>query len=221
MAGTLSFTSAGTYSVTATASDGSLSNSQTFTWTVTNVNRAPTLTAPANQTSAENATVSLQLVASDPDGGALTYSATGLPPSLTVNAATGLITGTLSFTSAGTYSVTATASDGSLSNSQTFTWTVTNVNRAPTLTAPANQTSAENATVSLPLVASDPRRRRVDVQRHGAAASADRQRGDRAIAGTSSRARAPSVTATASDGSPPRTARPSPGPSPTSIGRRR
>src|SRR5207247_372422 len=53
-----------------------------------------------------------------------TYSATGLPPSLTVNAATGLISGTISLTSAGTYSVTATASDGSLSNSKTFTWTV-------------------------------------------------------------------------------------------------
>src|SRR5207253_686214 len=100
-------------------------------------NRAPTLTAPANQTSAENATVSLQLVATDPDGNVLTYSATGLPPALTVNATTGLISGTLSLTSAGTYTVTATASDGSLSNSKTFTWTVTNVNQAPTLTAPA------------------------------------------------------------------------------------
>src|SRR5439155_2790583 len=124
ISGTLTFTSAGTYSVTATVSDGTLTASQTFTWTVTNVNRAPTLTAPANQTSAETATVSLQLVASDPDGTALTYSATGLPPALTISAATGLISGTLPAASAGTYSVTATVSDGLLSNSKTFTWTV-------------------------------------------------------------------------------------------------
>ena len=154
--GTLTFTSAGTYSVTATVSDGTLTNSKTFTWTVTNVNRAPVLTQPATQTSAENATISLPLVASDPDGNPLTYSATGLPASLSVNGATGAISGTLTFTSAGTYTVTATASDGTLSNSKTFTWTVTNTNQAPTLTQPANQTSAENATISLALVASDP-----------------------------------------------------------------
>ena len=64
----------------------------------------PTLTQPPNQTSAENAAVSLQLAGSDPDGDTLTYSATGLPPALSVNAATGLISGTLTATSAGTYS---------------------------------------------------------------------------------------------------------------------
>ena len=89
------------------------------------INQAPILTAPANQNHAENSSVSLQLAASDPDGQALTYSATGLPAALTVNAS-GLIGGTLSYTSAGTYSVTATASDGSLSASQTFQWTVAN-----------------------------------------------------------------------------------------------
>ena len=119
-------------------------------------NRAPALTNPGNQTSAENTAVSLQLVASDPDGDAVTYSATGLPPALTVDATTGLIAGTLSYTSAGTYGVTAIASDGNLASSQAFTWTVTNVNRAPTLTAPPDQTSAGNTTVSLQLVASDP-----------------------------------------------------------------
>ncbi len=109
IAGTLTFASAGSYTVTATVSDGALTNSKTFPWTVSNVNRAPTLTQPANQTSAENAILSLPLVASDPDGTALTYSATGLPASLSVNATTGVIAGTLTSTSAGTYTVTATA----------------------------------------------------------------------------------------------------------------
>src|SRR5207244_13415554 len=105
--------------------------------TVTNApapNRPPTLTQPANQTSAENATVSLQLTASDPDGDALAYSATGLPPSLSINPTTGLISGALSSTSAGTYTVTATASDSSLSNSKTFTWTVNHVTLGPSIT---------------------------------------------------------------------------------------
>ena len=165
--------------MTATASDGALSDSKTFTWTVTNVNRPPTLTQPANQTSAENASVSLQLVASDPDGTALTYSATGLPATLAVNATTGLISGTLASASAGSYAVTATASDGALSNSKTFTWTVTNVNRPPTLTQPTSQTSAEGASVSLQLVGERPRWHRPDVQRDRIARHARGERHDR------------------------------------------
>ena len=88
-------------------------------------NRPPTLVRPANQTSVEKASVSLQVVGSDPEGSTLTYSATGLPPALTVNPATGLISGTLAAGSAGTYSVTASVSDGALTDSKTFTWTVT------------------------------------------------------------------------------------------------
>src|SRR5207247_6540543 len=112
------------HTMTPPASDAPLSSTKALTRPVTNINGAPTLTAPVNQTSDENWTVSLQLVASDPDSDALTYSATGLPPALTVNATTGLISGTLATPSAGTYTVTASASDGALSDSKTFTWTV-------------------------------------------------------------------------------------------------
>ena len=81
ISGTLSYTSAGTHPVTVTASGRDASTgSTTFTWTVTDVNRAPVLTAVADQTSAENAAITLAVVASDPDGNPLTYSATGLPP---------------------------------------------------------------------------------------------------------------------------------------------
>ena len=158
ISGTLSYASAGTHPVTVTATDTALATgSTTFTWTVTDVNRAPVLTAVADQTSAEHATITLPLVASDPDGTALTYSATGLPPALTINAATGVISGTLSFTSAGAHTVTVTATDlAGATGSTNFTWTVTNVNRPPVLTAVADQTSAENAAITLALVASDP-----------------------------------------------------------------
>ncbi len=156
IAGHLTFASAGVRTVTATVSDGEVTTSRTFTWTVANVNRAPALTAVADQTSVENATIALPLAASDPDGTPLSYSATGLPASLSVDPATGFITGTLTYTSAGTYAVTAAVSDGSASSSRTFTWTVTNVNRVPVVTAIGDQTHAEDATVTLATGASDP-----------------------------------------------------------------
>jgi hypothetical protein len=132
-------TTAGTYNVTATVSDGVLAASQSFAWTVqASANVAPTLAAPGNQTGQTGVTTSLQLVGSDANGDTLTYGASGLPPGLAMTAGTGRIAGTP--TTTGSYTVTATVSDGSLSASRTFTWTIQSVNVAPTLTNPLGQT---------------------------------------------------------------------------------
>ena len=198
-------TTTGAVSATATLSASDLwgAGLAAFKKATTGTNLAPILTQPANQTSAENATISLPLVASDPESAPLTYSATGLPPVLGLNTATGVIAGTLTFASAGTYTVTATVSDGSLTNSKTFTWTVSNVNRAPTLTQPANQTSAENAAISLPLVASDPDGTALTYSATGLPAALSVNPTTGVIAGTltSTSAGPYTVTATASDGS--------------------
>ena len=83
----------------------------------------PTLDEPGNPFSTVNQPTSLQLAGLDPDGRPLTYGATGLPPGLSVMASTGLISGMV--TDLGTYTVTAWASDGVLSASQVFSWTIT------------------------------------------------------------------------------------------------
>ena len=103
-------------------------------------NRAPVLTNPGNQNHAVGAAVSLALTASDPDGNALTLTATGLPTGLTINSGPRTITG--SPTTLGTYNATVTASDGALSASQSFTWTIvaagdTTPPSSPALTAAA------------------------------------------------------------------------------------
>ena len=108
--------------MTATVLDGSQTSSRTFTWTVVSVNVAPTLAYVANKTSRIGQFDTLQLVGSDVNGGTLNYSATGLPPGLSINTATGLISGTPS--ARGTYTVTVAVSDGLLSTSRTFTWLV-------------------------------------------------------------------------------------------------
>ena len=85
-------------------------------------NAAPALTNPGSQTSTVGQPVSLQLVGSDPLGQAVSYGTTLLPPGLSLSASTGVISGTPS--AAGAYTVTATVTDGSLSDAETFNWSV-------------------------------------------------------------------------------------------------
>jgi hypothetical protein len=199
ISGTLSSASAGPHPVTATVFDGTLTTSRTFAWTVTNADRPPVLTAVADRADSVNATVSLALVATDPDGDALTYSVTGLPGGLSVNPSTGLISGTLSSASAGPHAVTATVSDGTLTSRQTFAWTVTNT--APVLTAVGNLSTTTGAAVSMRLAANDPDG---DVVTYGVTGplppglSVDPTTG--VISGTPSTAGVYSVTVTALDG---------------------
>jgi hypothetical protein len=117
-------TTVGTYAVTAIVLDGTQSASQTFTWTIAAaaVNRAPALASVSNKTTRVGQTTTLQLVGSDADGDTLTYTASGLPAGLTINAATGLISG--SPTTPGIYRVTVTVSDGRVSATRSFTWTI-------------------------------------------------------------------------------------------------
>ncbi|MEM7331842.1 MAG: putative Ig domain-containing protein [Chloroflexota bacterium] len=154
IAGTLGFFSEGSYTVNVTVTDGTITDSDSFTWTISGSNQAPTVANPGDQTSSEGDAVSLQISGSDPDGDGLTYSATGLPTDLSIDSA-GLIAGTLGYESAGSYSVTVTVSDGVLTDSETFNWTINNTNRAPSLINPGAQANDEDDTVSLNITASD------------------------------------------------------------------
>jgi hypothetical protein len=122
--GVISGTISGSSSlVTVTASDGTYSSSQKFQWNVASINCA----AVVDQSNFDSDTVSLSLAATYHGGGSVTYSASGLPAGLSINASTGLVTGTLSSTgdASSPYTVTETATDGTATTPMTFNWAVT------------------------------------------------------------------------------------------------
>ena len=145
----LNFEGTATWSLTATASDGSLSGTAPVTINLTNVNEAPVFN-PASYTfslseSATSGTAVGTTSATDVDAGTtLTYSLSGTGAgNFVINPSTGAITvaagAVLNFEGTATWSLTATASDGSLSSTAPVTINLTNVNEAPVFN-PANYT---------------------------------------------------------------------------------
>ncbi|MGW1088135.1 M4 family metallopeptidase [Streptomyces sp. NPDC002596] len=105
-------------------------NNTANAWAAINVGsrivQGVTVTDPGLQTTLVNKSASLQIQATSTNPGALTYTATGLPAGLSLNAATGLISGTP--TKLGTSTVTVTVTDSTnASSTATFTWNVVSV----------------------------------------------------------------------------------------------
>ncbi len=96
-----------------------------FMNTAAPANQAPLVNNPGTQNHQEGDTVSLAISASDPDGDTLSFSASGLPGNLGIDANSGLISGPLANGSAGNYQTTVTVSDGALTDSTSFEWYIT------------------------------------------------------------------------------------------------
>ena len=105
----------------------------------------PVLVQPANQTwTAGVAVAPLVLTASDPGGGQLQFTATGLPVGLVINGATGVISGTP--TTAGTGTATVTVNNGVVSTVQSFTWTIAAAPVVATVSLSITPSSGSGAT---------------------------------------------------------------------------
>lgn len=130
ISGALDLGSSGIYLVTVTVLDGNRGIANTsFQWSIASVdvNTPPVVELIPDQNSLEGQAVTLQVAASDADNDILTYTAQGLPPGLSIDSQTGLISGTLNIGFSGIYSVTVSVSDSNGgAASEVFQWNITN-----------------------------------------------------------------------------------------------
>ena len=115
---------AGTFTgVRFTVSDGSLSDYEDITITISSTNQAPMLTPIGNKSGTAGQLLTFTISATDPNSDPLTFSASNLPAGANFNPATRTFTWTPS--TAGTFTgVRFTVSDGSLSDYEDITITV-------------------------------------------------------------------------------------------------
>ena len=139
---------AGNYNVTFVASDGRVQDSETITISVANVNRAPALAGIGNRSVDEEETLSFTLSATDPDGTALTYSATGLPSGANLSGPS--FTWTPTDDQIGSHEITFVVSDGMSTDSETITVAVVSTVTDQTAPVVARQSPAPGA-IQVPL----------------------------------------------------------------------
>ncbi len=155
---------AGTYTIEIIAIDPSGETASTqFPITVSNLNDPPTLTSEIpDQTVAEDQTFSLNLndYFSDEDpGDTLTFSVDPLPSWMSINSATGILSGTPADADVGTQELTITATDSFNATASTSVgFTVTNVNDVPVVEDQSFivDPSASNGDVVGTIVVDDP-----------------------------------------------------------------
>jgi YVTN family beta-propeller protein len=106
----------------------------------------PVISNPGAQTTTLGSVVNLALSAADPNADVLSYGASGLPPGLTLDTASGRISGTA--TTVGSYNVVVSATDGVNTASASFVWTVQAASPLTLATPPAPAFIAANGTAS-------------------------------------------------------------------------
>ncbi|MCB0872454.1 MAG: putative Ig domain-containing protein, partial [Thermoleophilia bacterium] len=153
-----------TYAIIVVVTDSDappLSATRVVDVTVDEVNQAPVIDPIADRSSGEGDVVVVTLTAVDPDlpAGALTWSATGLPPGLGMDATTGTISGTVDLGAADgspyTVTVAVTDPDGAR-HERTFQWTVIISNSAPVIAPVAAQRVDEQTLLRFTVKATDP-----------------------------------------------------------------
>ncbi|SHG54434.1 Putative Ig domain-containing protein [Fodinibius roseus] len=156
LTGTPSYNQSGSYNIELQVSDGNGggTNTQSYTLEVNNNNRSPSIDSSPPTSATEGNSYSYSIEASDPDGQNLTYSMDTGPGWLSLSGST--LSGNPGYNATGSYDVTISVSDGNDSDSQSFTITVDNSNRPPSIDSKAPTSVNEGDNYSYEISASDP-----------------------------------------------------------------
>ncbi|MEL6822468.1 MAG: Ig-like domain-containing protein, partial [Calditrichota bacterium] len=137
-----------------------LSDSTAFSVAVSNVNRQPIIDVIDDRVMLENDTLEFAISAFDPDGDALTLTAINLPlfaQFIDNGGGSGTFIARPGFADAGFYdNITIIATEASGSINETFSLSVNNLNRAPSIVPIANQNIDEGTRRVVEVIASDP-----------------------------------------------------------------
>ncbi len=147
----------GDYTFDVVVSDGSLTDSETITVSVSEVNVAPVLAAIGGKTVNEGSLLTFTATATDADIPAqtLAFSLVGAPAGASMTAG-GVFTWTPSEAQGpGDYTFDVVVSDGALTDSETITVSVSEVNVAPVLGLIGNKNVAEGSLLTFTATATD------------------------------------------------------------------
>ncbi|ARN73537.1 putative Ig domain-containing protein [Oceanicoccus sagamiensis] len=129
---------------------------QSYTLTILpKPNTAPSISSTPVLDATENSLYQYSLIATDPDGDALSYTLLTAPASMVINM--GVVAWTPDYSSAGEHTVTIEVSDGQGGTaSQSYTLTVADTNRAPEINSTPLLESAEGQLYEYTIIATDP-----------------------------------------------------------------
>ncbi len=142
-----------------TVNDGTLdSATAVISIAVTAQNDAPQFNSTPITSAAENTAYSYQASATDADGDSLTYSLTSSPAAqgMVIDANSGLVTWTPSYTQAGSHSVVIEVADNKENVVQSYTVIVANTNRQPIIGSTPITDATEKVDYQYQVEASDP-----------------------------------------------------------------
>ncbi|MBK8973512.1 MAG: cadherin domain-containing protein [Hahellaceae bacterium] len=108
------------YSLTVQATANSVSGTQSLTVNVTDANEAPEITTASLSAAVEEQPYAFTVIASDPETGSLIWNLTTAPAFLSIDTGTGQLSGTPASSDTGTHTVVINVSDGSFSDSASF-----------------------------------------------------------------------------------------------------
>ena len=150
----------GDHTITVQVTDGSLTDSETLTVTVNEVNVAPVLNTIGDKGTSELVELTFTATASDTDVvdnvvNTLTFSFDGTFPSGAAITDDGNFTWTPTESQVGSHDITVQVTDGSLTDSETLTVTVRDVNAPPVLNTIDDQTVNEFVELTFTATASD------------------------------------------------------------------